>query len=99
MHVNDFFASYPIFTDHARIESVKSIAFNNPSWYRRAIPTYGITRKNFSQGVQMKRFLFPLLLSFVFSIFFLAVSFAADARTITILYTGSVKGTVDPCPS
>jgi len=47
----------------------------------------------------MKRFLFPLLLSLVFSISFLAVSFAAGARTITILYTGSVKGTVDPCPS
>jgi len=47
----------------------------------------------------MKRFIFPLLLSFLFGIFSPVVSFAADARTITILYTGSVKGSVDPCPT
>ena len=47
----------------------------------------------------MKRFLFPLLLSFVFSISLTAASFAADTRSVTILYTGSVKGFIDPCPS
>jgi hypothetical protein len=47
----------------------------------------------------MKRFLLPLLLSLVFGISFLPVSFAAGARTITLLYTGSVKGTIEPCPT
>jgi hypothetical protein len=47
----------------------------------------------------MKRFFFPFLVSLALSISFLPVSFAAGARTITILYTGSVKGTIEPCPS
>jgi hypothetical protein len=62
------------------------------------LPIYGIT-KNFPQGVKMKRFFFPLLLSLVLSISFVSVTFAAGTRTITILYTGSVKGTIDPCPT
>lgn len=45
----------------------------------------------------MKRFLFPLLLTFLFSVSFPPVSFAGGSRTVTILYTGSVKGTMDPC--
>ena len=45
----------------------------------------------------MKRLLLPLLLSLLFGIFLPLVSFAAGNRTITILYTGSVKGTIDPC--
>jgi hypothetical protein len=47
----------------------------------------------------MKRFLFPLLLSLLFGISFPLASLAGDAKTITILYTGSVKGTIDPCAS
>ncbi len=47
----------------------------------------------------MKRFLLPFLVSLVLSISWLPVSFAAGAKTVTILYTGSVKGTIDPCPS
>jgi len=47
----------------------------------------------------MKRFLFPLLLSLLFGAFFPAGSFAEGNRSITILYTGSVKGTIEPCPS
>jgi len=53
----------------------------------------------FITGVRMKRFLFPLLLFFGVGIFFPVASFAEGSRSITILYTGSVKGTVDPCPS
>ena len=45
----------------------------------------------------MKRFILPLLLSFLFGIFFPVASFAEGNRSITILYTGSVKGTIDPC--
>ena len=51
----------------------------------------------FLQGVKMKRFLLPLFLSFLFSISFALASFAEGNRTITILYTGAVKGTLDPC--
>ena len=47
----------------------------------------------------MKRFVIPLLVSFLFGAFFPVVSFAGGDRTVTILYTGSVKGTIDPCPS
>ena len=47
----------------------------------------------------MKRFLFPLLLSLLFSISFALASFAESNRTITILYTGSVRGPIDPCAS
>jgi len=47
----------------------------------------------------MKRFLSSVLLSFVLGVCFPAGSFAAGDRSITILYTGSVKGTFDPCPS
>lgn len=45
----------------------------------------------------MKRFLFPLLLTLLFGIFFPLASFAAGNRAVTILYTGSVKGAIDPC--
>jgi hypothetical protein len=51
----------------------------------------------FLQGVKMKRVLLPLFLSFLFSISFALASFAEGNRTITILFTGSVKGTLDPC--
>jgi len=47
----------------------------------------------------MKRFLFTLLSFFLFSIFSPIASFAEGNRSITILYTGSVKGTIDPCRS
>ncbi len=47
----------------------------------------------------MKRFFFPLLLFFLFGIFSPIASFAEGNRSITILYTGSVKGTIDPCRS
>jgi hypothetical protein len=49
------------------------------------------------QGVKMKRFILPLLLSFLFGIFIPVASFAEDNGTITLLYTGSVKGTIDAC--
>jgi hypothetical protein len=46
----------------------------------------------------MKRFILPLLLlSLLFGIFFPAASFAEGDKSITILYTGSVKGNIDPC--
>jgi hypothetical protein len=38
-----------------------------------------------------------LLSSFSFGIFFPSASFAEGDRNITILYTGSVKGNIDPC--
>jgi hypothetical protein len=44
----------------------------------------------------MKRVI-PLLLSFWVGISFPVASFAAGNRSITILYTGSVKGSADPC--
>ncbi len=49
----------------------------------------------------MKRFLFPLMLSFLFVILFPVASFAEGNMSITILYTGFVKGTISPyalCP-
>jgi hypothetical protein len=65
---------------------------------------YGSTEKRIShtgvkilREVRMKRFILLLLLSFLFGIFFPAASFAEDNRSITILYTGSVKGNIDPC--
>ena len=46
----------------------------------------------------MKRFILPLLSFFLFGIlFFPAASFAEGNRSITILYTGSVIGNVEPC--
>jgi hypothetical protein len=45
----------------------------------------------------MKRFILPLLLLFLFGIFSPVASLAEGNRSITILYTGSVKGNVDPC--
>ncbi|MCX5822118.1 MAG: hypothetical protein NTY86_01055 [Deltaproteobacteria bacterium] len=45
----------------------------------------------------MKRFSLTILLFFMFGISFPLASFAEGNRTITILYTGSVKGTIDPC--
>jgi hypothetical protein len=33
----------------------------------------------------------------LFSVSFPVVSFAEGHRTVTILFTGSVKGTIDPC--
>jgi hypothetical protein len=45
----------------------------------------------------MKRFLLPLVLSFLFSVAFPPAPFAEGKRAVTILFTGSVKGTIDPC--
>ena len=45
----------------------------------------------------MKRFLFPLLLILLFGITFPIASFAEGTRAVTILYTGAVKGTIEPC--
>ena len=45
----------------------------------------------------MKRFIFPLLLLFLFGVFFPVASFAEGGRSITILATGSVRGHIDPC--
>ena len=45
----------------------------------------------------MKRAFLPLLLSLAFGILFSAASFAEGNRSVTILYTGSVRGTIDPC--
>ena len=45
----------------------------------------------------MKRLLFPLLLSLLLSISLPLSSFAEGNRTITVLYTGAVKGTIEPC--
>jgi len=47
----------------------------------------------------MKRFLRTLVLSLMFIIAIPLASFAEGNRTVTILFTGSVKGTIDPCPS
>jgi 5'-nucleotidase len=44
----------------------------------------------------MKRYIFPLLFPFLFCIFFPVASFAEGNRSITVLYTDSVKGTIDP---
>jgi hypothetical protein len=49
------------------------------------------------QGVIMKRFLLPLSLFFIFSISSPLASFAAGDRTVTILYTGAVRGNIEPC--
>ena len=38
-----------------------------------------------------------IIMLFLFGIFFPLASFAEGNRTVTILYTGSVKGTIDPC--
>ncbi|MHB8773167.1 MAG: hypothetical protein ACYC7J_19400 [Syntrophales bacterium] len=45
----------------------------------------------------MKGVVFSVLLSFLCGIFSPVSSFAEDNRSVTILYTGSVKGTIDPC--
>ncbi|MHB9099078.1 MAG: bifunctional UDP-sugar hydrolase/5'-nucleotidase [Syntrophales bacterium] len=45
----------------------------------------------------MNRFFLPFVLFWLFSSAFPLASFAEGSRTITILYTGSVKGTIDPC--
>lgn len=45
----------------------------------------------------MKRLIFPLMLFFLFVMFFPVASFAGGNRSITILYTGSVKGYLEPC--
>lgn len=45
----------------------------------------------------MKRFLLTLVLSLIFIIAVPLASFADGNRTVTILYTGSIKGTIDPC--
>jgi hypothetical protein len=67
-------------------------------------PIYGSTEKQDRSyrgknitGGQMKRFILPLLLSFLFGIFFPVASFAEGNRSITILYTGFVIGNIDPC--
>jgi len=46
----------------------------------------------------MKRFLLTFVLLLIFSISSIPLTaFAEVNRAITILYTGSVKGTIDPC--
>lgn len=45
----------------------------------------------------MKRFLFSVLLFFTLSISIPPASFAGGGRSITILYTGAVRGKIDPC--
>ena len=66
-------------------------------------PPYTAAQKNRTgltgvkiQGVQMKRFILPLLLFFLFGIFLPVASFAEGNRSITILYTGFVTGSIDP---
>jgi hypothetical protein len=49
------------------------------------------------QEARMKRFISPLVLSFLIGILFSAFSFAGESRNVTILCTGSVKGTIAPC--
>jgi hypothetical protein len=51
------------------------------------------------QEAQMKRCISPLVLSFLVGFLFSALSFAGDSRNCTILYTGSVKGELAPCPT
>jgi len=45
----------------------------------------------------MKRFIFPLLLFVLFVIVSPVAVFAGENRSLTILYTGSVKGVIEPC--
>lgn len=45
----------------------------------------------------MKRFFFVFLLFFLFVISFPRASYAESDRKVTILFTGAVKGTIDPC--
>jgi hypothetical protein len=47
----------------------------------------------------MKRFVISLLACFLFGIVFPVALFAGDSKSITILYTGSVIGTIEPIPS
>jgi hypothetical protein len=47
--------------------------------------------------VIMKRLLFLSLLSFLLGLSFVPGSFAGGDRSVTILYTGGVRGSVDPC--
>jgi hypothetical protein len=49
------------------------------------------------QEVKMKRFILPLVLSLLTGTLFSAFSFAGESRGITILYTGAVKGNIEPC--
>jgi len=44
----------------------------------------------------MKRFVISLLACFLFGIFFPAASFAGGSKSVTILYTGSVTGNIEP---
>jgi 5'-nucleotidase / UDP-sugar diphosphatase len=48
-------------------------------------------------GGNMKRVLLPLALSLLLSVAISFAAFAGGNRTVTILYTGAVKGTIDPC--
>jgi hypothetical protein len=69
-----------------------------------ARPTNGITEKQnksyrgikMLHWVQKKRFVIPLLASFLFGMFFPVASFAEGSKSITILYTGSVRGNIEP---
>ena len=45
----------------------------------------------------MKRVVFPLLLSFLWTLFLSGASFAGEGRSVTLLFTGSVKGSIEPC--
>jgi 5'-nucleotidase / UDP-sugar diphosphatase len=62
-------------------------------WYRK---TGQILKGSNITGDNMKRFIIPLLLFFLFGIFLPVASFAEGNRTITILYTGFVEGNIAP---
>jgi hypothetical protein len=63
---------------------------------RKRVQGKGIQVKT-AWEVQMKRSIVPLLLFFIFGIFCPFTSLAEGNRSITILYTGSVWGNIDPC--
>jgi hypothetical protein len=45
----------------------------------------------------MKRLIFPLMLFVLFVIVSPVAVFAGGDRSVTLLYTGSVKGAIEPC--
>jgi len=50
-------------------------------------------------GGAMKRFFLLFIMVVFYGIFSPLASAADGARTVTILFTGSVKGMLDPCAS
>jgi len=45
----------------------------------------------------MKRLAFSWMLFLLFVLSFPVAAFAGGGRSVTILYTGSVKGSIEPC--